>query len=86
MKRLFIILSLFVLTTSFAPPHDQFTLPILTWNKEVSYVYVYDSKTSIAYHSKKNCKGFSLVTNNILKVTEKEAKEKYHKRACKLCE
>jgi hypothetical protein len=71
MKLLFGFLLVFVLCTSFKNTGDS--------------VYVCDSKTSVAYHAIKNCKGLNKCTHEIIKVSKAEAVDVYKKRACKLC-
>lgn len=48
-------------------------------------VYVCDSKTSVAYHEYKDCRGLQKCTHEIVYVTKKDAVNKYGKRACKIC-
>jgi hypothetical protein len=48
-------------------------------------VWICDSKTSVAYHSKKDCAGLSRCTHQIIEISEEEAKKEYDKRKCKMC-
>ena len=48
-------------------------------------VFVCDSKSSIAYHSKKTCRGLQKCNHEIIEVTKEKAITNYKKRACKLC-
>lgn len=48
-------------------------------------VYVCDSKTSVAYHASKDCRGLNKCTHEIIYITKKDAMENYGKRACKIC-
>lgn len=75
MKALRILIasvSLFVFSSSFT-------------SRSIDYVYVCDSKTSVAYHQTKTCRGLNRCTHTIIKVTKTEATDTYFKRACKVC-
>jgi hypothetical protein len=48
-------------------------------------VYVCDSKTSVAYHATKGCRGLNKCTHEIIHITKTEATNTYRKRACKIC-
>ncbi|MDP2386164.1 MAG: hypothetical protein Q8M29_07320 [Bacteroidota bacterium] len=48
-------------------------------------VYVCDSKTSVAYHATKDCKGLNRCTHEIIHISKTDAVSVYNKRACKIC-
>lgn len=48
-------------------------------------VYVCDTKTSVAYHSTKDCKGLNRCSHEIIHVSKADAVNVYGKRECKLC-
>jgi hypothetical protein len=58
---------------------------LLSCRYSESMVYVCNSKGSVAFHQSKNCKGLQQCTHEIIYITEKEAVDKYRKRACKMC-
>ena len=47
-------------------------------------VYVCDSSTSVAYHSKNDCRGLKKCKHEVIYITKPEAVKK-GKRACKIC-
>jgi len=49
-------------------------------------VYICSSTTSYAYHNSIKCKGLNRCTHKIIKVSLKEAVEKYKKQACRICQ
>jgi hypothetical protein len=50
----------------------------------VEKVYVCDSKSSVAYHEKKDCSGLKKCKHEIIYITKTEAQNK-GKRPCKIC-
>ncbi|MBO9681629.1 MAG: hypothetical protein J7502_02960 [Flavisolibacter sp.] len=51
----------------------------------VAKVYACDSKTSVAYHSRKDCGGLRCCRHTIIEVTGAEVQKNYGKRKCKVC-
>lgn len=49
-------------------------------------VYLCNSATAYVYHSTTSCKGLNHCTHGLIKVSLKDAINKYHRRACKICE
>lgn len=48
-------------------------------------VYICVSKGAVAYHQSTNCRGLRHCTHQIIKVTQYDAINKYHLRACHVC-
>jgi hypothetical protein len=48
-------------------------------------VYICDSQTANAYHSNQSCRGLNRCTHAVVKVTKKEAEEKYDRVKCQMC-
>lgn len=86
MKRLLTLclaaLLLGVHTVIIAAPHASYPVTAKTEDS----VYICYSNTSYAYHSSTDCRGLNRCTHKIIKVSKKDAVDKYGKRACKLCE
>lgn len=57
----------------------------LTATKPLANVYICNSSTSVAYHSKKDCRGLNRCTHTIIEVSEEKAAKEYSKRKCKVC-
>lgn len=74
----FIIAYIFTLFISLKT-NSEFT------NRVFTDVYVCYSKTSVAYHSIKDCKGLTRCTHKIIEVSETDAIKKHEKRKCKVC-
>lgn len=72
LRRLVTIVSVFICTTSFV-------------QKPKTYVYICDSKGSVAYHLSRNCSGLSHCKHDIIKTTEDSAVNYYGRRPCKIC-
>ena len=88
MKQLFLLLAVItasvLLSGAPAAAVSKKIAPV-TFKKE-TYVYVCDSKTAYAYHSRKDCSGLNRCTHGILKVTLSDAINIYKRKPCKICE
>ena len=73
MKLLFSLLLIGILHPSFVPKPNS------------EKVYICVSKTSAVYHVTNKCRGLQKCTHTIKEVTEKEAKDDYGKKKCKVC-
>jgi hypothetical protein len=58
---------------------------LLSFKPSEPMVYVCHSKSSVAYHEYKDCRGLQRCTHEIIYVAKKDAVNKYGKRACKIC-
>ncbi len=85
MKKFLLVVCLLLLAAS--PPFFSGCNndPSITGDTQ-TYVYICDSKTAYVYHSTENCPGLRHCTHDIIKVTLREAMNKYNRRACKICE
>ena len=78
MSKLFLSLLLTMAIASGRPANAPAIRP-------ASDVYVCDSKTSVAYHADKDCRGLNRCTHTIIKISQTDAINKYGKRKCKIC-
>lgn len=53
--------------------------------KKETNVWICNSEKSVAYHSKKDCRGLNNCKHEIKEVTKTDAMNVYGRRACKIC-
>jgi len=54
-------------------------------NQKIDSVYICVSKGAIAYHQTLDCRGLRSCKHRIIKVSLKDAINKYHLRECRVC-
>jgi hypothetical protein len=79
MKKFFVFLILTLALVS-----NTVGTPIKYSPAPVEKVYICVSKTAVAYHNFKDCRGLQRCTHEIKTVTKEEAIERGY-RACKIC-
>jgi hypothetical protein len=87
MKKILIILLLITSSIGFISISDRTNSnsKLATTFPIENSVYICNSSGAYAYHSSTNCSGLNRCTHTIIKVSVKDAVEKYRRRACKLC-
>ena len=84
MKR-FLIAFLFVFAFNFSPLTTAGSKVDQVPAQQETYVWICTGGSAYAYHSRSSCSGLNNCQGRIIKVTEREAIEKYHRRPCKRC-
>lgn len=80
MKKLLLILALFVLTAN-----ANVISSCSNVSEDQTSVYICDSKSSIVYHTSETCAGLKHCSHQTLTISKEDAINKYHRRACKKC-
>ena len=83
--RLLFFLLCFSNCISFTPSCKNRAVTTKNEDSSENYVYICRSRTAYVYHSSPNCTGLRKCTHEIIKITLKEAGDKYSRRPCKLC-
>ena len=84
MKKIIILLSFLFLTGNIYADFIHLE-KINKARQKDAVVYVCDSPSAYAYHSNSNCSGLSRCSHGIIKMSEKDAVNKYNRRPCKKC-
>lgn len=84
MKNIIILLSFLFFTGNIHAGYGYLN-KIEKTRKKDNTVYVCDGPKAYAFHKNPNCSGLSKCSQQVLKVSENDAINKYKRRACRKC-